>query len=669
MPSFTFKVGSLDWSSYMRVGPDDGMDPYGEAFMEPQFQSSSGFEGDELTSIGVHNRAQSWPVFLKGANKDLLHDLVISFNREAAAAGGKPLIEWKDAGATASSFYDSEFVRFDPDYSFRRGEKGYLAGFIRVWTQPPYAHTNTQTAVSTALGTSGQLVATVRASTLDGDVNGLVQYTVNTDGQLPGAAGRAVVLARMDTASYKAFWPAVDLAPQGNATLYGGSGAPGSQFWGAKRYPVTPSTTAESVGAALRVDLAGAVYAGRVRLLAAVRPGAIDGMYVWSQDPRGKPLSPTQLVLDQRNSWKLVDLGAFSVPSAVPTTSVAVGWGRRYYRGSFAVNTYENGMFSGGIAALYTLPEDTTAIHVDELAEPQAGGFMAASGINLGQSNDSWTDDYGNSFTVGASGLWFARHPDNGLQAATSSQLTPIMFHYQCPVLQDMRAEMLVDVQSSGNFNQFVTNVASAQIWSIGKFDVTLGAGGIVVGQVGLHATLPYLNVLWNTAGASAIASVALPVTSVPNGTRMGLLELVVRGDDGYANWRVLTDQATYGFATDPAVACVGFTASVLRNITGIPYIQLNGTAGCVPWYQFDRLLGRTQPSDAYTLDGIVDQVLIQGPSYGTQERTHSLRGKIPQAPPTGARFAAIVADLDGGSLQTAPRLGIAVRERFFLAR
>jgi hypothetical protein len=132
--TFIFKLGGLDLSSYLRVNPDDKLDPHGQPWIEPAFAETPFSDGQVLISTTVMNREQMWPLYIRDPTrtKDALHVLMRAINN---AANVRPLLlEWRDDSASASTFFDVSFVRFEPDFNFRRSQYGYAAGVLHVYT-------------------------------------------------------------------------------------------------------------------------------------------------------------------------------------------------------------------------------------------------------------------------------------------------------------------------------------------------------------------------------------------------------------------------------------------------------------------------------------------------------------------------------------------------------
>jgi hypothetical protein len=158
---------------------DDGFDPADVDYTEPQFSSSPLREGAQLVGHTVGLREMVWPLKLSAVSKDALHATVAELNREHRP--GETRVEWRDKGATVSTFFDAEDARFEPDFNYWRGQANRMHGVLRVWVQP-YGHTGAERLISSGVSTRGPgdignhvAVATIPPGTIAGDVPALMR--------------------------------------------------------------------------------------------------------------------------------------------------------------------------------------------------------------------------------------------------------------------------------------------------------------------------------------------------------------------------------------------------------------------------------------------------------------------------------------------------------------
>lgn len=82
--------------------------------------------------------------------RDGLNELVANVNQTLANA--KQLV-WRDQGATSDSYYEVQFARFEPEYNYRRSQKLWQTGVVRIFTKP-YGSTGTLRQATNMQGTA-----------------------------------------------------------------------------------------------------------------------------------------------------------------------------------------------------------------------------------------------------------------------------------------------------------------------------------------------------------------------------------------------------------------------------------------------------------------------------------------------------------------------------------
>lgn len=382
MASFIFRLGSLDLSDYVRVGPQDGMDPYGQGWEEPQFSQSAVTEGNGFISLDVRNREMVWPIYLKSTTKDLLHTLKQQVVRESRY-GTRPLrIEWRDDGATTSTFYDVAWARLDEKYNFRLGQKEYADAGLRVWCQPPYGHTASQRIVATQTATRAA-IATLPVPSIAGDVEALPVVNLNVRDRTSSAsaifAGYAVL-----PHGYEAF-----ISPSRVAS--GGFGFPTpvtalpDQIGQARTFRGTISLS----NVAIQHTLSASAYSGltnRVLLMVACPTNYAATLHVSSvEKSQGTDilLGPTQPVL-LNGRVQLIDLGVWrpTVQSATRNLQFTFGKVDQAVTASYQVQ------FSG----LMLLPEERTTI-VDMLEPLAAANGTTVASLTLDTAHGSYVHE------------------------------------------------------------------------------------------------------------------------------------------------------------------------------------------------------------------------------------------------------------------------------------
>lgn len=403
---FIAQIGDFDFADYVRVGPSDGLDPYGKGWAEPQFAQSAFGDGQPLTGVTVGNREMVWPLYLNrnfllpGDNltpeEELLmeqhiHELVVDMNRALA----KPNLQllWCDSHAPATTYYDVAFARFDPDYNHRQDQFGWKAGTLRVWCSPPWGHTGTYRVVATGQTTGPDI--TVALPSLAGDAPAALEVRVTVGTQIGrDQRGRIVGAAVTPGTQYQ---PVLSRA----SAMF-----ESSSFQNVDDFPAT--VVARPVNGWRHVAVRthhgpASVYEGRNRVLMLANGYEAGRGVTWSaaDQETGQPIGPTALPTGLLG-WQLLDMGAFDVQSRTPqaTKSIAYTYDslrdtqRGYAQGPQP--TYGAAGFDTAVGRVYVLPEDSAAFVFDEQAQARVFGDMldGASGVVLAGQYDS----LGNAF-------------------------------------------------------------------------------------------------------------------------------------------------------------------------------------------------------------------------------------------------------------------------------
>lgn len=320
MPA-VLKLDGYDLSWALRLGPDEGLEPAGQGFIDFQFSEVGAGDGDPLISIGEHNRELAYPVFLNPAKagggyantKDGLHQLVRDLQRKIRAL---KVIEWADDGSTRSSFLDVRAARLDTEYHYRRGQHLWLKATLKAWTDT-YAHTATMRSIGAA--TTGPtafspVASAITASGIDGDGPIDIDVTVSWSDRTATyqASGRLFTgFSVIDRPAPDLWYPPGTITvhgaiTNGSPTLVGASGAIASQM-------VTINIGAVGLGGRFGLLSSGGAYnpaTGGVRIIALARNRGATTAYIWAvngDNPSGV-IGPTQ-TLPASRSWRVLDLG------------------------------------------------------------------------------------------------------------------------------------------------------------------------------------------------------------------------------------------------------------------------------------------------------------------------------------------------------------------------
>jgi hypothetical protein len=458
MAAFTLKLGNLDLSNYLRVAQGDGLDPLDSSgFIDPQFSDSVIAEGQPLISVTQSNREMVFPLYLRSTTMDALADLMQSINSEIANT--RPLVlEWKDQGATNSTFFDVTFARFDPEYNYRRaggnGNAKWMGGTLRVYASPPYGHTGTTRVIATAVA-SGNSVLVPIPSALDGDIAAQLRVQIQHavaqtwDGDqlavsvLPNASWNPVINAsQFLNPLLGGAWNST-LGVIQHASIGAASGAPGGVAYNVAIQPifydesnVQPNNYYNYADRLFSFALSGSVYSGNIRVLAAVRAPLWPGLNVGMTDQTGIPVGNFSTATGWRG-YSLVDLGRVSMPTgiggATKVFNVAMNSANVFAVANAApafvkdygalLGTSECGdPYALQFAQLYVLPEDSTQFFLDSDRKP-------AFNINFVDNQSHTPIDVASDFTDALGVTWSTTSGtavrDYGYRASNSAATPP----------------------------------------------------------------------------------------------------------------------------------------------------------------------------------------------------------------------------------------------------
>lgn len=453
MPNFTLKLtsinGTLDLSTYLRVNPGEGLDPAASAFYEPSWSSNPLKEAQELLSTETNNKELVWPLLCSGSSKDELHDLVKRINIKLQQASLQ--IEWKDASATDSTFFDVAFGRTEIEYNYRIGEHNYHKANLRIWVKP-YGHTGTTRLIATAQASEAAFLMDL-STTLDGDFPALARLDV-LPSQVATSAYYVLDDYDADAGEFFCFGARASSAapvviPAASLYLYGA-------------YSTYNSTTDEAVFTMRNVYLRdhdvshmkfdwefnATQYVGQsYRMFMLARNRTISGIELraYGPDPYNDsigrdyaPLGPTVVATSYRG-YGVLDLGTFEVPTSRledPEMYVQV-IGQRLYgndtyhgvhgkavHGGYCPTPYYVDTATGPalqIKKLVLVPEPVTIVANSRHTPIALDTFDGTAGTSIPLT--SRYDNYGNKWTLAtwfnATSQWHTGVPDTTVATNT----------------------------------------------------------------------------------------------------------------------------------------------------------------------------------------------------------------------------------------------------------
>lgn len=656
MPSFTAQLGTFDFAPYLRVSPDEGLDPYTAAVEEPLFADAAFADGQPLMGVDVRNREQAWPLYLRSTTgKDALHTLAAQLR--LVCRQEDLTLTWQDAGATRATYYDVAWARFEPAFNFRRSEKGWLAGVLRVYCRPPYGHTATSSILATLAATGQVAVVSLGASSIAGDVDALADVRVKIGSAVPFAW--LVAVAPIPPGGYQPIIPAgsiTTLQSFGAAgTLIGASGLHASQgrlFYAGDDKGLTQMA---------RIDVSPAsAYEGRNRVLAFVRFEADVSFGAQRAALRaftreGEPIGPTALATGwPYDGVRPVDLGVWSVPrvrlgEATASLELRVG----AYGGDF--DTPGAGLASHMLLdKVVLLPEERMRVVLD--SDRRAVGMHPEKTMALasGQSLLGRYDVFGNVWATAMIGASPAAGLRNRSPAGGVASTFPT-------------------VPSGGSLGAAVLNSPDVEdFFGEAEFSLANAIGGYVelAKYIGPTAYLSARVVA--TPGAFSLHTVQgnteTLVASRSWVTRPAFfrIELTANGSEFYGGgWR----------STGSLGASLGAASAALQRLPGkLAVFMTNPTTTIAHTVYKARLTERADVAPAaralYHLDAVSGRDWRTDASdLVVSDQAAHVMGPPLQVPPDAAGIVVVAAGIPGSPGNGQMGIDVRIRERFTFAR
>lgn len=126
--------GNINLTEYVAAQAGEGLDPAGAAFTTKILAHSILKPGSTLALEDLKEKLQTFPLKLNAENKTKLDELVETINIIVNTYGCQ--VEWRDEGATESTYWNLISGQFDAEYDKFRGEKNWLYGKLRLFVQP-----------------------------------------------------------------------------------------------------------------------------------------------------------------------------------------------------------------------------------------------------------------------------------------------------------------------------------------------------------------------------------------------------------------------------------------------------------------------------------------------------------------------------------------------------
>jgi hypothetical protein len=348
----------LDLTPYLAVD-DDSLDPSDPQFTQKIWSHSLLKEGGVQALEHLDLKGTVWPLRLKAGSRDALNALVQQINNLIEQPG--MTASWQDVGSSQPTYFDVSSGILTPKYDFRKAGQFWLNAELQLFFMP-LGHTATMRLVASAAGT-GPLLKMSIPSPILGDAGALIQAQIVGGMNQPNQMALAVI-PNGYTPEFQVSAATNVPSPIVGATIIGASGAVGSQFI-RQHLPPGALSSARTIGAWVLPNAT--PYFGTNRLLAIARSGAnptfvgtIIGLQAQFGYPAASAMATAWLIPaaggggPATSSWQLVDLGTFTVPSAIPSISPLIT-----LTGLYAASQTATGMID--VTDLIVLPEANSA--------------------------------------------------------------------------------------------------------------------------------------------------------------------------------------------------------------------------------------------------------------------------------------------------------------------
>lgn len=640
-------VDGYDLQPFLRVAKDDGLDPIDADRLEPQFGEAAGGEGDPLLSLREGNAEMIWPLHvtpLKSGSfadtPDGMQAMMTDLNRRLRSA---VLLEWRPDNVSVSTFHDVVHARFEPDFDYRRQQKLWCSGVLRVWAKP-YGHTGTSRILATAAG-SGVSVTVTPATMVAGDTFAQVTARV-AGGSAPVSRGRLTGYAVVPSGRVIDI-PAASITLGAGATLMGRADAAGSQV-------VRGASAPRALSEVGRVALPASQYHGRHRLLAVC---AGTGRRLFAAVDDGQQLDGAILDSLEGIGYQTADLGAFEIDPALGATRTLTVLAEEASAPVFVTLGPHV-----AVNRLLLLPEGESGLAF----EHHRTLYASDRGVAPGADTALTTDDMGNNY-VPAFGASTRLQRDGGgpITASGAGAALATEFLYLGPsgMLDQAFASGIRDLDVDLQFDLGDSSLASAAV-SAGK---RLPNGALFLArayQPGATAQV-VLSIAYAFGGGSLLASVA----AIAHNSNRPRLRFSNRGPQITAN--LIGDQT----AGATVLASLGYTATDVATGGVLTFCLV------CPSAQFDLPqiyahtahmgVGSAAPRDVILFDTEQRRITRNAASGGqVNDITNTLRGDQARLQP-GATQQIVALTLP---VQEQPANGILdadirIRERFTFGR
>lgn len=367
---FSLTINGLDLSTYMRVHPEDGMDPHDPNVIAAGFGETGG-EGAPLLSVQANNREMVFPLHIRGTDKQNLHDTLRGLHFTLSKASGKTLV-LQDEGATNSTTFDVLHAQFDPDYNYRRSQRFWQSGVLRVWAKP-YGYSSAAVTVASSVATGPAAAASCSPG---GDVQAEIMMQVGGGSYISTFDLGFITGVSIVPSGYVYDIPIASVARLAGVASY-------QDRWALASHAVIDNNSVADYGQAvysLRVDLSPAtMYSGRNRIFILGR-GA-QGYGISAYNERNEILGDAVASSNSQFGHNTLDLGVLNVEPVPGQATVSIFLKYTGYENTPALvdralwTTIET--INTSFNRVLVLPDEKTALAVEDSSRAHEAMYYA----------------------------------------------------------------------------------------------------------------------------------------------------------------------------------------------------------------------------------------------------------------------------------------------------
>ncbi len=125
---------TLDLSNYIDLTEDSGTDPAAPSFTDKVFTRSLLKRGATYSLEQLVEKELVFELLVNAANQSAMMILIQQLDQVINTPGF--VVSWQDDGLSQATIFDGLTGQFDIAYSYRKGQRSYTRGKLRLFTDP-----------------------------------------------------------------------------------------------------------------------------------------------------------------------------------------------------------------------------------------------------------------------------------------------------------------------------------------------------------------------------------------------------------------------------------------------------------------------------------------------------------------------------------------------------